>query len=312
MPYTVQQHHVLQFTRNVEHLLQQMGGKLPGYVSRGSYTGKSAAVVDQVGTIGVTRNRARHADTPHVSVPGDRRWVNPTTITTSTLIDQIDDARMLIDLRSPYAKAITEALGRADDDEIGAAFFSASAIGEQGQGTVAFPGAQSVGVNVGGTNSGLNVPKLRVAKRLLMASGLDLARERAYIAITATEHDNLLGEIQVTSLDFNSKPTLVEGRVTEFLGFSFIHVEWQATNTDGAAAYPIALPTIAPGGLASTTRNIPVWVESGMHYGQWNGLEMRVDPRPDKNYNTQLWAEQMVGATRTQERKVVQIVCLSA
>jgi Phage capsid protein len=311
MSYTVQQHHVLQFTRNVEHLLQQMGGKLPGYVSRGSYTGKSAAVVDQVGTIGVTRNRARHADTPHVSVPGDRRWVNPTTITTSTLIDQIDDARMLIDLRSPYAKAITEALGRADDDEIGAAFFGTSAIGEQGQGTVAFPAAQIVGVNVGGTNSGMNVPKLRAAKRLLMASGLDLAREKAYIAITATEHDNLLGELQVTSLDYNVKPTLVEGRVSEFMGFSFIHVEWQGTNTDGSAAYPIALPTIAPGGLASTTRNIPVWVESGMHYGQWNGLELRIDPRPDKNYNTQLWAEQMVGATRTQEKKVVQIVCLS-
>lgn len=311
MSYTVQQHHVLQFTRNVEQLLQQMGGKLPGLVSRGSYVGKSAAVVDQVGTIGVTRNRARHADTPHVSVPGDRRWVNPNTITTSTLIDQIDDAKMLIDLRSPYAQAITQAFGRADDDEIGAAFFGASNIGEQGQTTVAFPAAQIVGVNVGGTNSGLNVPKLRNAKRLLMASGLDLEREKAYIAITATEHDNLLGELQVTSLDFNSKPTLVEGRVTQFLGFTFVHVEWQATNTGGDAAYVNALPFIAPGGLGATTRNIPVWVESGMHFGQWNGLDMRVDTRPDKNYNTQLWAEEMIGATRTQEKKVVQIICLS-
>lgn len=311
MSFTVQQHHVLQFTRNVEQLLQQMGGKLPGLVSRGSYTGKSGAVVDQVGTIGVTRNRARHADTPHVSVPGDRRWVNPITITTSTLIDQIDDAKMLIDLRSPYAQAITQALGRADDDEIGAAFFGASAIGEQGQSTVAFPATQIVGVNVGGTNSGLNVPKLRVAKRLLMASGLDLSRERPKVAITATEHDNLLGELQVTSLEYNTKPTLVDGMVTQFMGFDFVHVEWQATNTGGDAAYPQALPFIAPGGLASTTRQIPVWVESGMHYGTWNDMAMRVDTRPDKNYNTQLWAEQMIGTTRTQEKKVVQIVCLS-
>jgi hypothetical protein len=311
MSFTVQQHHVLQFTRNVEHLLQQMGGKLPGLVSRGSYVGKSGAAVDQVGTIGVTRNRARHAETPHVSVPGDRRWVNPNTITTSTLIDQIDDARMLIDLRSPYAEAITRALGRADDDEIGAAFFGTSATGEQGQSTIAFPGTQSVGVNVGGTNSGLNVPKLRVAKRLLMASGLDLQREQPWIAISATEHDNLLGELQVTSMDFNSKPTLVDGRVTSFLGFNFVHVEWQATNTGGDAAYPLSLPFVAPGGLGGTTRQIPCWVESGMHYGTWSGLDMRVDPRPDKNYNTQLWAEQIIGATRTQERKVVQIVCLS-
>jgi hypothetical protein len=311
MSYTVQQHHVLQFTRNVEHLLQQMGGKLVGLVSRGSYTGKSGAVVDQVGTVGVIRNRARHADTPHVSVPGDRRWVNPNILTTSTLIDAIDDAKMLIDLRSPYAEAITKALGRADDDEIGAAFFGSAATGEQGLTPVTFSAGQIVGVNVGGTNSGLNVPKLRTAKRLLMAAGLDLGSERAYIAISATEHDNLLGELQVTSLDYNSKPTLVDGRVTSFMGFNFVHMEWQATNTDGSAAYPQSLPFVAPGGLASTTRQIPCWVESGVHYGTWNDLSMQVTPRPDKNYNTQIWAEQIVGATRLQEKKVVQIICLS-
>lgn len=316
MSYTVQQHHVLQFTRNVEHLLQQQGGKLPGLVSRGSYTGKSGAVVDQVGVIGVSYNRARHADTPHASIPGDRRWVEPVTVTASTLIDQIDDAKMLIDLRSPYAKAITEAIARADDDLIGEAFFGSSRIGEQGASTEAFPAGQIVGVNVGGTNSGLNVPKLRTAKRLLMASGLDLTRERACIAITATEHDNLLGELQVTSLDYNTKPTLVDGMVSQFLGFNFVHVEWQASHTlDGgvtAASYARALPFIAPGGLASTTRQIPCWVESGMHFGTWNGLDMRIDPRSDKNYNTQIWAEEMVGSTRTQAKKVVQIVCLSA
>jgi hypothetical protein len=146
-----------------------------------------------------------------------------------------------------------------------------------------------------------------------MASGLDLSREKAYVAISATEHDNLLGELQVTNMDYNDKPTLVDGRVTSFMGFSFVHVEWQATQTDGVTAtYPLSLPFIAPGGLASTTRYIPVWVESGMHFGRWGGLDARVDPRPDKNYNTQVWAEENVGATRLQEKKIVQIACTSA
>lgn len=313
MSFTVQQHHVLQFSRNVEHLLQQGARKLPMFVESGSYTGKAGSPVDQVGTIGRVRNRARHTDTPHLSVPGDRRWVYPATITSSTLIDNLDVIKVLIDLKSAYATAIANSIGRGEDDEIGQAFFAPAAVGEQGLSTITFPAGQQVGVNVGGANSGLNVPKLRAAKRLLMASGLDLAREQAYVAITAVEHDNLLGELQVTNMDYNDKPTLVDGRVTTFMGFNFVHVEWQATETDGVTAtYPLSLPYIAPGGLASTTRYIPVWVQSGMHFGRWGALENRVDQRPDKNYNWQVWSEENVGATRTQEKKVVQIAVNSA
>lgn len=312
MSYDLQTYQVLQFTQNVEQLLQQKGMKLPQYCAQGTYVGKAGTVVDQVGTVGVIRDRARITDTPHLSLPSDRRWVYPHTVTSSTLIDNLDVIRMLQDMKSPYSIAIAEAIGRAIDDEIGASFFGNAMTGEQGLTTTAFPAAQQVGVNVGGTNSGLNVPKLRAAKRLLMQSGLDLARERVYCAITAVEHDNLLGELQVTNLDYNSQPTLVDGRVTQFLGFNFVQVEWQATMTDGVTAqYPLSLPYIAPGGLASTTRNIPVWVQSGVHFGRWGGLESRVDPRPDKNYNWQLWSETTVGAVRTQEKKVVEITCLS-
>lgn len=313
MSFTVEQHHVVQYGRNVEHLLQQGARKLTPYVSNGQYTGKSGVVVDQIGTTTTVRNRMKHTDTPHLSVPGDRRWIYPNSITWATLIDNFDNIRVLIDLRSNYATAGANAMGRAEDDEIGAAFFAPALTGENGTVSVAFPSSQIVGVNVGGTNSGLNVPKLRAARRLLAQAGGDLATDRFYMAITAVEHDNLLSELQVTSTDYNNKPVLVDGRVTSFMGFNFIHIEWQATMTDGVSAqYPLSLPYIAPGGLASTTRNIPVWVESGMHFGRWGGLENRVDQRPDKNYNWQIWMEENIGATRTQEKKVVEIVCLSA
>lgn len=313
MSFTVQQHHVLQFSRNVDHLLQQGARKLPEFVETGSYTGKAGSPVDQVGTIGRIRNRGRHTDTPHLNVPGDRRWVSPNSITSSTLIDNLDAIRVLIDLKSAYTTAIANSIGRGEDDEIGQAFFAPAQVGEQGLSQVTFPAGQQVGVNVGGANSGLNVPKLRAAKRLLMASGLDLSREQAYVAITATEHDNLLGELQVTNMDYNDKPTLVDGRVTSFMGFNFVHVEWQATESDGTTAtYPLSLPYIAPGGLAATARFIPVWVRSGIHFGRWGERSDRVDQRPDKNYNWQVWSEENVGATRTQEKKVVQIAVNSA
>lgn len=313
MSYTVQQHHVVQFSRNVEHLLQQKAQKLTGLVSRGTYTGKAGSPVDQIGTVGIVRNRQRHADTPHMNVPGDRRWVYPNSITASTLIDNVDVQRLLIDLRSSYTMAIANAVGRAMDDEIGQAFFNPAMTGESGLTSTAFPGAQQVGVNVGGANSGMNVPKLRLAKRYMMAAGVDISTTQIWAAITSVEHDNLLGELQVTNMDYNEKPTLVEGRVTQFLGINFVHMEWQATQSDGvSAAYPLSLSTLVPGGLGGTTRNIPVWVEGGMHFGQWGSLESRVDPRPDKNYNMQIWSEGNVGATRLEEKKIVQIACNSA
>lgn len=308
MSYTVQQHHVLQFSNNVEHLLQQKGYKLPAFVGKGSYTGKAGSPVDQIGAIGVIRDRARHADTPHISVPGDRRWVYPHTLTASTLVDNIDMTRVLIDLKSSYTMAIANAMGRAYDDEIGVAFFASAMTGEQGTTPIAFPAGQQVGVNVGGANSGLNVPKLRAAKRYLMAAGVDIASVKIHMTITSVEHDNLLGELQVTNMDYNEKPVLVDGRVTSFLGIDFHHVEWQSLLTDGLTpSYPLSLATIVPGGVAGTTRALPVWVEEGMHFGTWNELQNKVDPRPDKNYNWQLWSEGQAGATRLQEKKVVMV-----
>jgi hypothetical protein len=133
---------------------------------------------------------------------------------------------MLIDPQSAYVQNGVNAMRRAQDDEILQAFFAASATGENGTTSTAFPAGQIVGVNVGGANSNLNVAKLRAAKRLLMAAGVDLEFEKLFVAITAADHDGLLNEIQVTSLDYNNKPTLVEGKVTSFMGFNFIPVEF--------------------------------------------------------------------------------------
>ena len=71
-----------------------------------------------------------------------------------------------------------------------------------------------------------NVAKLRAAKRLLMAAGVDLDSEQVFMAITASDHDALLNETQVVSLDFNTRPTLVDGRVTAFMGINFVPVEF--------------------------------------------------------------------------------------
>ena len=297
MSFSVPTHFVQAYTTNVEMLLQQRGGKLLSTIMQGSYTGKGAKAVEQVGPVKPVKNLGRHSDTPLISTPADARWVFPNDYEWADLIDDQDRLRMLIDPQSAYVMNAVNAMRRAQDDEILQAFFLASATGENGTTSTAFPAGQIVGVNVGGVNSNLNVAKLRAAKRLFMAAGVDLEYEKLFTAITSGDHDGMLNEIQVTNLDYNTRPTLVEGKVTAFMGFNFIPVEFtDATAYDAAAT------------MGLTTRQVPAWCSGAMHLGMWNDITTRVDTRPDKRYATQVYAKTTIGATRLQEKKVVQIL----
>lgn len=296
MSFQVPTHFVQAYTTNVEMLLQQRGGKLLPTVMQGSYIGKGAKAVEQIGAVKPVKNLGRHSDTPLISTPADARWVFPNDYEWADLIDDQDRLRMLIDPQSGYVQNGVNAVRRAQDDEILQAFFAAAATGENGTTSTAFPAGQQVGVNVGGANSNMNVAKLRAAKKLFMSAGVDLEYEKLFCAITSNDHDGLLNEIQVTNLDYNTRPTLVEGKVTAFMGFNFIPVEFNDSSAYDAAAT-----------MGQATRLVPAWCSSAMHLGMWNDVTSRVDVRPDKRYATQVYVKSTIGATRLQEKKVVQI-----
>ena len=298
MSFAVPTHFVQAYSTNVMMLLQQKGGKLASTVSQGSYTGKAAKAVEQVGLVTAVKNLSRHADTPLISTPSDARWVYPNDYDWADLIDSQDKLRMLIDPQGPYTQNAINALRRAQDEEILMAFFASANTGENGTVSTAFPAGQQVGVNVGGTNSNLNVAKLRAARKLLMSAGVDLESEAINCAITASDHDALLNEIQIASLDFNSQPVMVDGQVRRFLGINFIPVEFSDTTS-----YPQASAALVSGGV----RSVPVWVSSGMHLGMWNDIQTSVDRRPDKRNSVQVYATTTIGATRIEEKRVVQI-----
>lgn len=300
MSFQVPTHFVNAYTMNVEMLLQQKGGRLTGTVSQGSYTGKGAKAAEQIGPVKPVKNLSRHADTPLISTPGDARWVFPNDYEWADLIDDQDKLRMLIDPQSAYVQNGVNAQRRAQDDEILQAFYAASATGENGSTSTTFPAGQIVGVNVGGTNSNLNVAKLRAARRLLMAAGVDMESTRLYVGVTSADYDGLLNEIQVVSTDYNSKPVLVDGRLNSFLGFNFVPIEF----TDTAAYSTEAVAAMTSG----ANRLVPVWAEGYMHLGMWEDVRVEVTPRPDKRYSTQVYTKTTIGATRLQEKGVVQIV----
>lgn len=301
--FQVATHFYQQFTQNVAMLLTQKGGKLAGTVRTGSHSGTGAQVVQQIGTMQPTENLGRLQDTPLTDIPTAQRWVFPTDWDVGFMIDEQDKLRMLLDPTSPYTMSVVNAMQRAQDEVILRAFYAASPTGTNGGSTTAFPAGQQVGVGVGGASSNLNVAKLREAKKRLMAAGVDIDAEPIYAAITASDHDALLNEIEVKSSEFNSKPVLVDGKVSSFLGINFIHVEF--TNTAYSAATRAAM-------LTGGNRAIPVWVPSGMYLGTWKNLQVQITPRPDKRYAVQVYATQTLGATRVEEQRVVQIATTGA
>jgi hypothetical protein len=178
------------------------------------------------------------------------------------------------------------------DDLIIDSFFGTAKTGELGATSTSFAAANQVAVNHGSaSNVGLTVAKLREAKKLLMASQVDLDSDPITAVVTAKQHDNLLAEAQVISMDFNDKPVMVEGKITRFLGINIIHCE--RLDTDG-----------------SSYRRIPVFAKSGMYLGLWNDVTTDISQRKDlQGLPWQAYVYMTAGATRLEENKIIEIKC---
>lgn len=293
MSINIPTHFVQQYSTNISVLLQQKGSKLRGAVTTGSHVGKQASPVDQIGTVEMQAVTGRFGQMGRVDAPTDRRWVFPSDFDLPQLIDSYDKLRLITDPSSAYVTNAVMAAGRQFDRLICSAFTGTAYTGEAGSTSTSFTAANEVDVAVGGANSALNVEKIKQVKRLMMANFVDFDTEECYIGITAADHASLLNDVQVISSDFKNgeAPVLQSGKITEFLGFKFIHCE--------------LIETL----LAGTNEvTLPVWCKSGMYLGMWNDIKNSVSTRNDlQGEPWQLYTYLTAGATRLEEDKVYAI-----
>jgi len=282
---------VQQYQTNVELLMQQTDSRLRGMVSTDSYVGKQASVIEQFGEATAQKRTSRHSDTPLLDLSQDKRWVFPVDYEWASLIDQVDKLRMRIAPEGQYTRAAAAAMLRAIDDEIILAFFASAFKGENGTTADAFDTTtHGVGVDEGGTASGLNVEKLQLGLRKLMTAHKGDIMEPTHGAIGPYEHDKLLKQIQVVNKDYNGGAAVLEnGRIRRFMGFEFVV-------TDRLT-------------ISSGNRLIPLWVKSGMHLGVWQDVQASIDKRADKGNSWQVYTNMTIGSTRTQAGKVIRVLC---
>lgn len=308
---------VQQYSTNVMMLLQQQGSRLRDTVLNYSFLGKAASVVEQFGSVNPVFGLGRHSDTPLISTPHDKRWAYPTDAEWGDMVDEQDKLRMLIDPTSQYVMAGVNAMGRAIDDLILAGIYGSNNSGENGTtstGTLyAYnSNSQSVAATVGGSAAtGLNVAKLRAAKRILLSSDLDVDNDQLFCVITAKQHDDLLNEAQAISLDYNTKPVLVDGKITQFMGFNFIHSERIAGGANFNTTLNSGISSADNDGsyVTGSRYMVPVYAKSGVALGTWNDIQASVDRRADKRNNWQVYVKGTFGATRLEEKRLVLINC---
>lgn len=280
---------VVEYKANVDMLLQQRGSVLRDTVSQDTYRGKAGVPVEQIGAVMARKRAARHGDTPLIETPHARRWVYPSDYEWADLVDSFDKLKAGIRIEGAYAQNGAYALGRGMDDEIIAAFFGISRIGEEGAETEGF---DTTNQQISAGTDGLTVAKLKEAQEILMANEVDVDNDPMTCVITARQNADLMGQMEIMSSDYNIQPKLRNGRIVEWAGIRFKHSE--------------RLP------LSSANRRVPLYVRSGMHLGIWNDIDVRITERPDKSYSTQIYAHGSFGATRTNGRKVVDILCVEA
>ena len=278
---------VQQYSANVQMLSQQMGSRLRDAVRLETVVGKNA-FIDQIGSVTAQLRSSRHADTPQIDTPHQRRRLSIASYEFADLIDDQDKVRMLIDPTSSYAQAAAAAMGRAMDDVIIAAALGTASTGETGSGSATLDATANMAGSAS-SNDGLTVAKLTEAKRKMDLNDVDPSIPR-YIAVGPKQIEDLLGSTTVTSSDFNTVKALVQGDVDTFLGFQFI-----MTNRLDIDSNDI--------------RSCFAWAEDGITLGIGKDVQARIDERNDKGYATQVYYCMDIGAVRMEESKVVKIFC---
>ena len=291
---------VEQYKNNVMDLVQQKGSRMRNAVMTDTVQGKKK-FYEQVGTTEAQLRTSRHADSPLVNTPHLRRSLTLADYEWGDLIDNADRVRLLIDPQDAYARNAAWAMGRAMDDVIFSAIRGTAYTGVSGGTSVAWTAQtdQMIDVDFGATadaHKGLSVSKLIQAREILMGNEVSMDEE-LYCVVNAQMLGSLLGQTEVQSADYNTVKALVRGEIDTFLGFKFIHSERGVLSTSTEAD------------TEATDQACWCFAKSAIQLGIGADVKASIAPRADKSFSTYIYYSMSLGATRLEEKKIVEIAC---
>ncbi len=292
------------FQDNVILACQQTRSRLLDYCTfHPNLKGDMARAIQIVAARTARRNSPRGAATPRIEGRLEEVYVTPEKLDDGFLEEKEDDIKLVTDLLNPNLQAMAAAHERGKDAIIAEAWFGPRRTGKNGLVIEAYNNPNGIVahdyVPIGSaTASRLTFDKIVRAISLLSISEADLMRDKAVMAITNQQMEDLYRMVQYTSADYRSKMVLdkLTETVVSFMGVEFVRL-------------PASLiPTIT----TATRRRNPLWLKSGLHYGEFHPLQTTIDRDPTSNFNIQAYSVQFFGATRSEDVKVVEVHCNEA
>lgn len=289
-----------QFTTALDLLLQQKMSKLRSMVDQGTYVGKMASPVNQIGVLEFRQPGARYSPLNPQIPQYTRRWVFPNDRDLPVLVDQFDELRSIVDPKGGITQAADAAANRYFDDVIinaangnASTGVDASNLSTESFNTTASTSGGALVVDTFGSSAsvGMTYPKLVEAWRVMRRQQVDLEAERPVVVYASQQESDLKKQQIVIDRDYGGM-SVRDGRVEQIAGFEPVVSERLNSSS------------------STTLRNCLAFVRSGLHLGLWRDVTTRISQRED--LSSQPWQLYMMisaGATRTQQFKVIQINC---
>lgn len=288
--------HKLRYQANVDLAVQQLRSKTAdAFTYVPDLSGRQSTMLELIGSTTAVINLGRRADTPDISNTIEPVWITPTQMAWGIIVELEDAIKAGTNYQSPLVQAGAGAMVRASDVIRSAAFFGNRKIGLDGVTLSAWAG-QTVAVGVGHadgvTATGMNVKKLLRARRYLQAAQVDTGMEELFCGTNAQGIEELFNELTFISADFRTRKPLDDPEDVPILRIHIIALDGAANLADYDAS----------------TYTAVVWCKSGMHYGDFSPLTTAMPLRPDKMNRPHPQMEHWMGATRSEDVKVVKIL----
>lgn len=289
MATTPDQIYAKQYGTMVSMLAQQEGSRLRNTVTVKSGVVGEETYMDQLGAFDMsTRTTGSRLVATNPSVAAYyRRRIALTTYYAAKAIDKIDDVRSLADPTSAIARSGIAGGGRAIDDAIIAAARGTAYTGKVGGDSTVLPSSQKIAAG----STGMTLAKWLSALEILNGNDVDPSDER-YLIIGSKQLSSLLNTTEIKSADYNTVKALVQGQIDTFLGCKVIRSERLAKQ--------------------STTRYCLLYTKSGMGLAIGRDIQSRITEESTLHFAKQLYFSMDIGASRLEEKKVVEIACIEA
>ena len=297
MSFQITTAHVVQYKATLEELLRQKGPRLRGAVRIDTSIVGTSKFGEQHGPGVAKKKTTRHGPMPFTPSEHKRRKYDLFFYEYVDLIDKDDQLKTLIDPTNAYVIDGRDAMGHAMDDEIIAALTGDAKGGALGTDTLSLPTTQKVAVNYvkRGTpkNTGLTVVKMREARRILRTNNVPEDGE-LFIALRARQVEDLLDDDEITSRDYTTLRAIQSGSLEneKVMGFTIKHSERLIFDS------------------ATDLATVPAWWKNGMELGIGMEIMADISRRNDlSGLPGQVYFAMYIGASRFQEKAIVEITC---